>query len=70
MSDGAKKEMGQHIDGWLIGRDKEVALVKATDEKPSSVITTKKEDSTYNEATFENMKEANPFLLDITFSSV
>lgn len=69
-SDGAKKEMGKHIDGWLIGRAKEFALVKATDEKPSSVITAKKEDSTYNEATFENMKEANPFLLDITFSSV
>lgn len=63
--------MAKHIDGWLVERAKEFSKVKVGEEKkPTGAVAVKREDTTYSEATFENMKEANPFLLDYTFEAV
>jgi len=70
-SDGADKDMAEHIDGWLVERAKEFSKVKVGEEKkPTGAVAVKRDDTTYSEATFENMKEANPFLLDYTFEAV
>jgi hypothetical protein len=69
--DGANKDVAKNIDSWLIGRAKEFSKVKVNeDKKPPMEVAVKKEDSTYNEATFENMREANPFLLGYTFEAI
>lgn len=70
--DGAKKTMYPSIDQWLMNSAKDFAKEKVSEMKKPATggLSSVKREESYSLATFENMREANPFLLAVKFEEI